>query len=66
MKPITGFYAGKIYDEWDRLTVAELVDLPDDIYLYCRNPDQWYLKDHTPVLLEDVPKELRLWVLLLT
>lgn len=69
LKAITGFYAGQIYDEWDRLTGGEVVDLPDGIYLYFQDDRQdrhWYMKDLTPVLLEDVPKELRLLVLLLT
>lgn len=69
MKAITAFYAGQIYEEYDRITIAELITLPDGVYLYLLYDPlkkHWYLRDQTPVLLDDVPTELRLLQLLLT
>jgi len=70
------YYAGLVYHE--HLCINKDLpfsgmkrhDLPDGCYI--RVPDgnffsgnKWYLKDLTPVLIEDVPKELLLLDLLL-
>lgn len=64
------FYAGLLYGEYGPGEVSpHLHTLPDGVYLYFPHDSQkkhWYLKDMTPVLIEDVPKELRLLLLLLT
>lgn len=70
MKDYIVFYAGLVYGTypWDELK-NKLIELPDGIYLYDptdRWGSKWYLKDLTPMLIEDVPKELRATVLLLT
>lgn len=67
MKTFIVFYAGLVYMEGDSKLV--LHELPDGAYIYYPkgvNDRHWYLKDLTPVLLQDVPKELLLNVLLLT
>ena len=66
------FYAGLLYEEFDH--TPRTSELPNEIYqggiLYFTQPTrsdrQWYRCDLTPMLLEDVPKELRASVLLLT
>lgn len=60
------FYAGLLYSEEPAFSKMWLLDLPDGAYVYFTKPNEWYRKDLTPVLLEDVPKELRLQILLLT
>ena len=63
------FYATLLYGEYSRsFTYKELQALPDGVYIYepeDRDGDYWFLKDLTPVLIEDVPKELRALVLLM-
>lgn len=71
MKRFTVFYAGLVYGEFEDAKSQWLYALPDGVYLYCREASgrqgdpKWLLKDLTPVLLEDVPKELRMNVLLM-
>lgn len=66
------FYAGLVYDEHDIPTDVKMHTFPNDAYIYCRDATgrqgdpRWLLADHTPVLLEDVPKDLRLLVLLMS
>lgn len=73
------FYAGMLYGEYDGKVVSNhqlstrLLDTPE-VYNGCyilityRAPfvQVWLRGDLTPVRLEDVPKELRVLVLLLT
>lgn len=69
MKDITVFYGKQIYGKYDRVTSRNLMDMPDGVYIYWKNHSNankcWYLKDLTPVLLEDVPKSLRALALIL-
>ncbi len=63
------FYANLLYGEYPNQPYYkrsdELRAIPAGCYLHY--PDgSWYMSDFTPVLLEDVPKELRLQILLLT
>lgn len=60
------FYAGLLYGEYTHPIKAWLRELPNGAYIYFPEDQEWRLNDLTPVLLEDVPKELRLQVLLLT
>ena len=69
MSPVTIFYAGMVWGEYEG--TPKLYDLPDGIYIYYRdawpgnNGRQWFLKDLTPVLDSDVPNTLRVFLLLL-
>ena len=59
------FYATLLYGEYASLY---LHSFPDGVYIYepkARGGNYWFLKDLTPVLIEDVPKELRALVLLM-
>ena len=69
------FYAGMLYGEfasWPRK--HEIPEVYDGGWLYCAKGDKWggylagrwYRCDGCPSLIDDVPKELRLQVLLLT
>ena len=74
------FYAGMLYGEYDWTVIsrnqlscllAETPEIYNGCYIYgmplprsC--PAGWWRADGTPVLLEDVPKELLLLKLLLT
>ena len=64
------FYAGLLYGEYAvvgdlRFRRHTIKDLPDGAYI--RYSDgEWYRSDYTPVLPEDIPKELLLLTLLLT
>jgi len=70
-KPYEVFYAGRHYGTYEREPSkgwAMPRGLPDGAYIY--DPDkgvskQWYRSDFTPVLPEDVPKELLAWILIL-
>jgi len=66
MKRVIIFYAGLVYGDYD--VCPRRADLPDGVFIYFKeaHEKQWFLKDLTPVLLQDVPKELLLNVLLLT
>ena len=76
MSYATVFYAGMLHSEHNNMKPDVRLDLPDGCYIflnrkYAGNPSAfalqgWYRKDFTPVLLEDVPKELRMLQLLLT
>lgn len=60
------FYATLLYGEYS--TYKVLPTLPDGVYIYKpedRGGGYWFLKDLTPVLIKDVPKELRALVLLM-
>lgn len=62
------FYATLLYGEYKTCGALKfnLRDLPDGIYIYTTNETpNWYLRDLTPVLDEDVPKELKTLVLLM-
>lgn len=74
MSYITVFYAGMVHSEVDWPMAGFFSCLPDGAYLYfdrLQKPGPksvcwgWYRKDLTPVLLEDVPKELRVLQLIL-
>lgn len=74
MKQMTLFYAGLLYDEYDTLEALRphLHTLPDGVYLYSRRwPDvngdrRWFNKDLIHIPIEEVPKELRVLVLLMS
>lgn len=77
MKYITVFYANQVLLEADKPMAGMFIALPDGAYVYferSRKPSPksvfdrwgWYRKDLTPVLLEDVPKELRVLQLILS
>ena len=56
------FYATLLYGEYTSFKELRAADLPDGVYLYepeDKDGDYWFLKDLTPVLPEDVPKELK-------
>lgn len=66
--PVTVFYGGRIYSRPGALTRADRIELPDGAILYLADDPErrhWYSKDLTPIPLEDVPKALRAWVLIL-
>lgn len=72
MKQITVFYAGLIYNQFDSdkyswAAISKILSAESEIYngAYLHHNGDWYRPDLTPVLLDDVPKELRTWVLLL-
>ena len=61
------FYATLVYGEYDE-KIPPLHDLPDGVIIYFTKKQfgrHWYLKDLTPVLLEDVPVALKTMVLLM-
>lgn len=65
------FYAGLLYGEYDYVSFRNLqvqcpLELYNGGYLYRIQNKDWYRMDLTPLLIEDVPKELQLSVLLLT
>lgn len=75
MKPITVFYADRLYGEYDRYSdpgYAEArsnSEIYNGAYLLIRitNGDRaWYRMDLTPVLLEDIPPSIRALALLLS
>ena len=70
---VTVFYAGLIYGEFDHFPKQH--ELPNEVYQggyvhglrwAIMGSTPWYRCDRTPVLLEDVPKELRTIVLLMS
>ena len=68
MSKVYVFYATLLWGEYTINTVPPYRDLPEGCYLYYpkdRYKIYWYLKDLTPVLPEDVPKELKTLVLLM-
>lgn len=63
------FYATLLYGEYafDH-RFPFLKDLPEGVFIYLPNEfsrSKWYLKDLTPVLLEDVPKPIQALALLM-
>lgn len=63
------FYAGVFHASYPEQTVRPWrapAGLPDGAYIYDTKHKEWLLSDFTPVLPNDVPKELKLWVLILT
>ena len=68
MNKVYVFYATLLYGEYAITTLPPYRDLPEGCYLYFPNATYrkcWYLKGWTPVLPEDVPKELKTLVLLM-
>ena len=68
MSKVYVFYATLLWGEYTIHTTPPYRDLPEGCYLYYpKDPynKYWYLKDLTPVLPEDVPKELKTLVLLM-
>ena len=62
------FYGIQLYGTYIPFRNVPFQELPDGCYIYHpsdRLKKYWYLKDITPVLLEDVPKELRTLCLLI-
>lgn len=62
------FYATLLYGTYNTSLGMRNAVLPDGVYIY--EPDDkdkvyWYLKDLTPVLDVDVPKELKVLTLLM-
>ena len=72
MKPITVFYAGLLYGEYDSLSNEERMSLPDGCYIYVTSKKMfwkdklWYCKDITPRQPHDVPPELLVSVMLMS
>lgn len=64
------FYAGEFIGDYSaadrRAVVIGNQDLYNGAYLYALSSHNWYRCDLTPVLIEDVPKELRLLALLMS
>lgn len=69
MARYTVFYGTQVYDSIDSLKFNVLRNVPDEIYngayLYDATEREWFRMDRCPVLLEDVPKILRMLVLVL-
>lgn len=62
------FYAGGVYETYERLPLAELLTLPDGAYLYFRSTNSWkhLARNQLNTIPKDtVPKTLRAWMLLL-
>ena len=62
------FYATLLYGEYTTISSALLREFPEGCYLHFPRGNcgtYWYLKDMTPVLEEDIPKELKTLVLLM-
>jgi hypothetical protein len=72
MKHFTMFYAGLIHMETDDIREFRITEIGYEIYNGCyiyikdEKPPNWYRGDLTPCLIEDVPKELRALLLILT
>jgi hypothetical protein len=72
MKRYTLFYAGRIHIETDDARQMKIDVVGPEIYnggyIYTTQdePPCWYNCDFTPCLIEDVPKELRALLLILT
>lgn len=67
--PYTVFYGSQIYDEYYHFrdfrlhTVGQ--EVYDGAYYFNAHEREWYRMDGTPVLLEDVPKVIRMLALVL-
>ena len=72
MKKYTMFYAGMIHMETDDIREMRITEIGYEIYNGCyiygrdEKPTCWFRGDLTPCLMEDVPKELRALMLILT
>lgn len=75
MKRYTVFYAGQLYIEfeypiqfhvWRRNQVTEDREIYNGALIYESTKQEWWNMDMTPVLLNDVPKRLRVLALLLS
>lgn len=72
MSKVTVFYAGRIYAEYLHLKAyREAITSESDVYqggylyLHDNKYGKWFRCDVTPVLDEDVPPELKMWLLIL-
>ncbi len=77
-KTIIVFYAGLVlltFDDekechvWRRAACHGSPEIYNGAYVFNQNPSggrPWYRMDGTPVLLSDVPKELRAWQLVMS
>ena len=67
MKAVTVFYATLVYAQYDFLETSVLIELPDGCYIHVAkmHTPHWYRKDLSPVLIEDVPKEIKMLCLLM-
>lgn len=72
MKTFTVFYADQVHDEFETFQDLKLIRIAYDreiyngAYVYHRPNGSWYRMDGTPMFLSDVPKRLRVLVLLLS
>lgn len=75
MRMFTVFYADQVHDEFDSTTmfnawrrdqVAANREVYEGAYIYDKTVNEWWRMDMTPALLSDVPKRLRVLVLLLS
>jgi len=66
----TIFHENQVWGEYDTLKFV-LQELPEKVIIHNSNPNTsffnctWYQKDLTPILLADVPKEIRALCLVL-
>lgn len=69
-KTVIAIHAETVLAEYPKgPTRSELRQLPDDVVVFfpeCSQRVFWYRKDLTPMLLQDVPKQARAMVLLLS
>lgn len=69
MPKFTVFYGTQLFGEYDKL--PSFIDVGEEVYnsayVYMKGKQisGWYRLDNTPVLIEDVPKELRAFILIL-
>lgn len=69
------FYAGQVhaefdyvhaFTEWRRSQATENREVYNGAYVYDRSIRGWWRMDMTPVLLSDVPKKLRILLLIMS
>lgn len=60
------FYADLLYQKFDSIFTADLINLPDGCYIWAPLSRRWLRKDLTPILDEDVPAVLKMHLLLIT
>ena len=71
MNKVFVFYATLLWGEYTEKTLPPYRDLPEGCYIHYTKPGffqgfrHWFLRDLTPVLPEDVPKELKTLALLM-
>jgi hypothetical protein len=76
MSEVIVFYAGQVYSEHpsvqdyiEQMRALIGSEIYNGSYVWFRHDSvrkHWYRMDNTPMLLEDVPKALRAWVLVLS